>query len=362
MQRLFEFLGKEDALDLMILDIFADIQDDTALELLNQTLQSHSATLRTYSKGKLIELGSKAAPTLIANLTSTDLDLQIHSLNALLEIGDESAIKPIRKLINTQPHNPNVRFAAFEALANLPVRKGDYIWASGLLDPESNIRLAAARAIDRSLDDVLAAGIRNMVKSHDQEAMQVVRAVLDSQAKNIFLNLVRHDIGLDLILDYLLSQAHHEIRAFFIQVLSEAGYDDLARSIADSLQQGQGVQEIVKVCAVDDSRMILSIYRSVLNELGYEPQLFNNPETALAWLRENRVKFVCTDLNMPEMTGIDLTRALRTVYTSDQLPIIMVTTQGDSHDHREAMAAGVNAIAIKPFDAASLRLAIAAIP
>ncbi|MDP2106066.1 MAG: response regulator, partial [Desulfobulbaceae bacterium] len=252
------------------------------------------------------------------------------------------------------------RFAAFEALANLPVRKGDYIWASGLLDSESNIRLAAAKAIERTLDDVLSAGIRNMVRNQDQEAVQVVRAVLDSQSKNIVLNLIRHEIGVDLVIDYLTSQAHQDIRAFFFQVLLEAGYADLAQVVIDSQKQ-QGVKESIKVCAVDDSRMILSVYRSVLNELGYESELFTNPEVALDWLKINQVGFVCTDLNMPEMTGIDLTRALRKIFNKEQLPIIMVTTQNDRQEHGEAIAAGVNCIAAKPFDAKSLQAAIATI-
>ena len=358
LQRLAEFLGQDEAKDMMILDIFAAIQDDLSLEILNKTLQSRSAVLRNYSKSKLISIGVKAVPTLIANLTSPDPDLQIHSLNALLTIGDESAVMPIRKLINALPQNANVRFAAFEALAGLPIRKGDYIWATGLLDPESNIRLAAAKAIECTLDDVLAAGIRNMVRSQDQEAMQVVRAVLDSQAENIFLNLIRHDIGLDLISDYLANQAHPEIRQFFLQVLTQAGHTELAQAIRDANTLQPSAKKNDKVCAVDDSRMVLSIYRSVLNELGYDPELFHNPETALTWLKSNRVKFLCTDLNMPEMTGIDLTRALRKVYDQNQLPIIMVTTQNDLRDAQEALAAGVNCIAAKPFDAQSLKAAI----
>ena len=361
LQRLAEFLGKDEAMDMLILDIVATIQDDLSLEILNKTLQSRSAVLRNYSKAKLIALGSKAVPLLSANLTSPDPDLQIHSLNALLLIGDESAVRPIRKLITTLPQNANVRFAAFEALANLPIRKGDYIWASGLLDPESNIRLAAARAIERTLDDILAAGIRNMVKSQDEEALQVVRAVLDSQAENIFLNLIRHDIGLELITDYLATQAHPEIRQFFVQILAKAGYTDLAQAILEESTRQPGTKKGAKVCAVDDSRMVLSIYRSVLNELGYDPELFHNPETALAWLACNPVQFLCTDLNMPEMTGIDLTRALRKLYDKNQLPIIMVTTQNDLRDSNDALAAGVNCIAAKPFDALSLQAAITTI-
>jgi CheY-like chemotaxis protein/HEAT repeat protein len=354
---LLRMLGATRAMDEMIVDCLATMHDDAAITAINEIMRSEAVGLRNYAKGTLIGLGAKVVPVLVANLPENDADLQIHSLNALLAIGDERAVQPIRKLIASQPPDANVRFAAFEALAGLPVRKGDYIWASGLLDPEDTIRLAAARAIERGLDDLLAAGIRNMVKPGDHEAAQVVRAILDGQARHIFMNLIRHDIGLDLICTYLTVHAHPEVRKFFIQVLSEAGYGELAMSM-ESQQPSPSAPERVKVCAVDDSRMILSIYRSVLNSLGYDPELFAAPKAALLWLTTNRPRFVCTDLNMPGMNGIALTRAIRKLYTSQELPIIMITTQNDLRDQAEAYAAGVNHLAAKPFDQQSLQLAI----
>ena len=58
---------------------------------------------------------------------------------------------------------------------------------------------------------------------------------------------------------------------------------------------------------------------------------------------------ILTDLNMPEITGIDLTRNVRQWYTKDKLPIIMVTTQDEAKDNKAALAAGVNGIVQKPF-------------
>lgn len=354
---LLRMLGTTQAMDKTVVNHLATIDDEAAPVALNEIMRSKTVTLRAHAKGKLIALGSRAVPTLVANLLENDADLRIHSLNALLEIGDESAIQPIRKLIANQPADVNVRFAAFEALAGLPLRKGDYIWANGLLDPDETIRVAAARAIERVLDDILAAGIRNMVKPGDQEAAQVVRAILDGQAPRIFMDLIRHDIGLDLIHTYLSTQAHPEVRRFFLQVLSEAGYTELALSV-ESHESAPSAAERIKVCAVDDSRLILSIYRSTLNGLGYDPELFAAPEEALHWLSTHRPRFVCTDLNMPGMDGIALTRAIRKLYTSHELPIIMVTTQKDPRDQAAAFAAGVNHLAAKPFDQQSLRLAI----
>ncbi|MCK5323158.1 MAG: response regulator [Desulfobulbaceae bacterium] len=357
MQRLSEYLGQNFDADILILDIFATVQNDLCLKILNETMQVRSARLRNFSKMKLISLGEKAVPILISNILNDDPDLQIHSLNALQEIGDESAVMPIRKLIYRQPKNANVRFAAFEALADLPVRKGDYVWANGLIDADSSVRVAAARAIEGNFDDVLAAGIRNMVKTEDDDAAMVIRAILDCQAKNIFLDLIRHDVSIELISEYLKAKAHPDVRNFFVQVLLEAGFSELAESILSGRKK-KTVIESQSVWAVDDSRMILNIYRSVLNELGYDPVLFQNPLKALEQVETEKPKFICTDLNMPEMTGIDLTRAIRKIYNKDELPVIMITTQNDVQDNSEAYKGGVNLVACKPFDTGSLKEAI----
>ncbi len=185
----------------------------------------------------------------------------------------------------------------------------------------------------------------------------VIRAILDCQAKNIFLDLIRHDISIDLISEYLEVKAHPEVRNFFVQVLLEAGFSELAESILSGRKK-KTVIERQSVWAVDDSRMILNIYQSVLNELGYDPVLFQNPFKALEKVETEKPKFICTDLNMPEMTGIDLTRAIRKIYSKDELPVIMITTQNDMQDNNEAYNGGVNLVACKPFDAESLQEAI----
>jgi CheY-like chemotaxis protein len=197
-----------------------------------------------------------------------------------------------------------------------------------------------------------------MVKHSDQEAAHVVKAVLDAQASRIFMNLVRHDVGLPLLVGYLTQHAHPEITRFFVQTLRDEGYLDLAGHI-ETHGSGKESKPRRKVCAVDDSRMFLSIYRSVLNELGFEAELFLEPEEALSWLAGHRPSLVCTDLNMPRMNGIDLTREIRKLYDKNELPVIMVTTQSDLRDQGDAYAAGVNVIAAKPFDGKSLQAAIA---
>ena len=93
--------------------------------------------------------------------------------------------------------------------------------------------------------------------------------------------------------------------------------------------------------------------------MGFDPVLFEFPAGALEWLAKEKPALVLTDLNMPEISGIELTKRIRTLYPIEALPVIMVTTQSDVQDHEAAAAAGVNSILIKPFNAQTLRTAMA---
>lgn len=354
MHRLAERMGTDNELDLIILGIFADVQDQVSLDKLNDTLRSHYAHMRIYAKDELIRIGVKAVPVLIENLKEGDSDLLVHTLNVLGDIGDESAIMPIRALLNTVPRNPNVRFAAYEALALLPLRKGAYTLASGLNDSEDHVCTAAARAIDRNFNEILAAGIKNMIRTSSDEARHIVKIIVNAQVDNLFLSLAKEEFFQEMALIYL-PHAHRDTKSHYNDLLKQHGMNDFAAKISGDEVEGKSR---VQVCAVDDSRMILNIYKATLHELGFEPVLFEFPAGALEWISREKPALVLTDLNMPEISGIELTEGIRKIYSPEELPVIMVTTQSDVQDHEAASAAGVNSVLIKPFNADSLRTAM----
>ena len=355
MHRLAERMGTDNEIDLLILGIFSDVQDQVSLEKLNDTLRSHHAHMRIYAKDELVRIGVKSVPVLIENLKEHDDDFLVHTLNVLGDIGDESAIMPIRKLLDTVPKNANVRFAAYEALARLPLRKGAYTLAAGLTDKEDHVCVAAARAIDRNFNEILAAGIKNMIRGKDDEARHIVKIITNAQVDNIFLSLAGEDYFQEMALVYL-PHTHKDIRDHYIALLRKNGFDDFAAMVAGEGKDSGAAR--AKICAVDDSRMILNIYKATLHEIGFEPVLFEFPAGALEWLEKEKPGLVLTDLNMPEISGIQLTQGIRKKYSAEELPVIMVTTQSDTQDHEAAEAAGVNDILIKPFNAESLKAAI----
>ncbi|MBT8341694.1 MAG: HEAT repeat domain-containing protein, partial [Desulfatitalea sp.] len=169
-QKMAGHMGENPELDQRMIDILSKLQTPEAVEVLNQTLDSAHAHVRNAGKQKLGAIGVMSVRVLIKNIEHSDPDLVIHSLNVLGDIGDAAAVSAIRNLLHGQPENANVRFAAYEALGRLPLEKGAFALAAGLEDPVNNVRVAAARAIDRNFSPLLAGGVRNMILSGDGAA------------------------------------------------------------------------------------------------------------------------------------------------------------------------------------------------
>ncbi len=352
MKRLAESLGNNNQTDLLILDLFSRVQDNIALDKLNETLSSHHAHLRNYAKTKLAAIGEKAVPFLAQNLLYEDPDLRIHSLNLLGEIGDSSAYPAIRKLLNEHPADSNVRFAAYEALGTISAQSGAHILGNGLTDPEEQVRVAAAGAIERSLSHLLIAGINNMLQTGPEERRNICTAIINARAVNTFLALFKTEDFRKETTQFLKKHAPDDLRNLFAAKLEKNGYQEEAEEIgkADHPRSARS-----RALAVDDSRMILNIYKTTLFNLGYDPVLFSRPDKALEWLKDNKPRVMFTDLNMPEMTGVELIRKTRELYSSSRLPIVMITTQNEVQDNRDAIQAGADSIGRKPFTSESLQ-------
>ena len=66
------------------------------------------------------------------------------------------------------------------------------------------------------------------------------------------------------------------------------------------------------------------------------------------------VDLLVTDINMPEMDGIELVREVRRRKTSDELPILIMTAKGEDAARGEGMALGANAYILKPLSSREL--------
>lgn len=118
----------------------------------------------------------------------------------------------------------------------------------------------------------------------------------------------------------------------------------------------------MKFLVVDDSPTMRRIVINALKSFGIDDIVeAEDGQDALSKLQTHNIDFVITDWNMPNMTGLDLTKTLRANDKWRNLPILMVTTRGLKQDIIEALQAKVNNYIVKPFTPQVLKEKIMAI-
>lgn len=111
----------------------------------------------------------------------------------------------------------------------------------------------------------------------------------------------------------------------------------------------------MKFLVVDDFSTMRRIVRNLLKELGFtNVQEAEDGVDALNKLRSEDFDFVVSDWNMPNMTGIDLLRAIRADAALKHLPVLMVTAEAKRENIIEAAQAGASGYVVKPFTAGTL--------
>jgi two-component system chemotaxis response regulator CheY len=113
----------------------------------------------------------------------------------------------------------------------------------------------------------------------------------------------------------------------------------------------------IKILVVDDFPTMRKIIRQVLRQIGYTEVIeAGDGQSALETLKEHPdVKFIISDWNMPNMTGVDLLRSIRGNTAFADVPFLMVTAEADKENIVEAVKNGANNYIVKPFNAATLR-------
>jgi len=103
------------------------------------------------------------------------------------------------------------------------------------------------------------------------------------------------------------------------------------------------------ILTVDDSKSIRQMVSFTLQQAGYDVIEAEDGQDALTKLT-SEVKLVLTDLNMPNMNGIELIKAIRANGAYKFLPVIMLTTESQDGIKQQGRAAGATGWIVKPFN------------
>jgi two-component system, chemotaxis family, chemotaxis protein CheY len=108
----------------------------------------------------------------------------------------------------------------------------------------------------------------------------------------------------------------------------------------------------IKMLIVDDFATMRKVVRNLLKQSGYENVVeAEDGVSALRTLKMQKIDFVISDWNMPNMSGIELLKAVRADEDLKKTPFLMVTAEALQDNVVAAVKAGVNNYIVKPFTA-----------
>ena len=116
------------------------------------------------------------------------------------------------------------------------------------------------------------------------------------------------------------------------------------------------VDKNMRILVVDDFLTMRRIVINLLRQLGFANVTeAADGKLALEKVKTEKIDLNISDWNMPNMTGIDFLRQVRSEEALKGIPFIMVTAEGKKENVIAAVQAGVNNYIVKPFNAATLK-------
>ncbi len=104
-----------------------------------------------------------------------------------------------------------------------------------------------------------------------------------------------------------------------------------------------------RIMTIDDSPSLRQMVALTLESAGYEVIEAADGRDALAKLAGREFNLFLTDLNMPGMDGIELTKKLRSIPAYKFVPIVLLTTESQQEKKMQGKAAGATGWIVKPF-------------
>ncbi len=102
------------------------------------------------------------------------------------------------------------------------------------------------------------------------------------------------------------------------------------------------------ILIVDDNKINQIVTQNILKKKGYTCDLASNGMDAIEMIKKEGYDLALMDINMPEMTGLDATKVIRTF--NNNIPIIALTAVEEGEIRDQALSVGMNDVIIKPYD------------
>ena len=116
-----------------------------------------------------------------------------------------------------------------------------------------------------------------------------------------------------------------------------------------------------KILVVDDSAVMRKIIKKNIKESGLFVNEFadaGDGKQALDVVSHDNIDLILCDWNMPNMSGLEFVKTLRSLNLPKKIPVVMITTEGSDSKKSEAKESGADGYLTKPFTPEQLRNAL----
>jgi two-component system chemotaxis response regulator CheY len=111
-----------------------------------------------------------------------------------------------------------------------------------------------------------------------------------------------------------------------------------------------------KILIIEDSATMRSLIASTIGEMsGFESFEASNGFEALKALPSQNFDMIITDLNMPDINGLEVIKFVKEHPAYKSIPLIVVTTQVGEEDRKKGLALGASSYVVKPFNPEDLK-------
>ena len=111
---------------------------------------------------------------------------------------------------------------------------------------------------------------------------------------------------------------------------------------------------VARLLLVDDYPDALELLALLLEQSGYSVDTARTGADAIAQAEKHTPQLAILDVQLPDMTGLDVARELRRRAETSAMPMIALTGRSSPQDTEEALQAGINAVFVKPCEPAEL--------
>ena len=294
----------------------------------------------------LSQKGSKCVARLAKKLNTDNHDLRINLLGLIKRTIPVSAIVRIFDILNQKNIETSIKFAAYNALSSYPELKSGASVVQGLSEPALFVRIAAIGVLDKNLSDFVFAEIKNKIESGTPKGETLAENILDARAEHMIERLMISDTFSYMASNYLARTAPVPVLDTFINVLEKRKLTATAQKYI-AMKNKRTIEKKKQFILISSSAAILNTYNKLISSCGFCALMFQHSQDAFEAIVSQQPDAIICDLFLDEMTGIDLARETRGLYTKDDVPIIISTLQKSLDKTRlqqEIDAIGINAI------------------